>query len=111
QGRRVSLRLEQPMMSREGSLDFGVLGQNGDVGRAEPLRRFALRQAVVVDALLRHDPRGFLCERTAQLLRAWIRSLAHVCTPLSACKSVSGFTTLHVRFAVASEQRIIAVGL
>src|SRR5690606_41953442 len=99
------------MMSREGSLDFGVLGQNGDVGRAEPLRRFALRQAVGVDALLLHDPRGFLCERTAQLRRVWIRSLAILCTSLSACKGVSFFTTLHGRSAIASESRIIAVGL
>src|SRR5262245_34727899 len=74
----MRVRVEQTVMLGERVFDLSVLRQHGDVRRTKTLGGLALRPRVVIDPLLRHDPRGFLRERPAQLLGAGIASFAHV---------------------------------
>ncbi len=69
---------EQTMMRGQRRFDLGVLRQHRDVRRAETLRRLALGQTVIIDALLGHDACRFLRQCHAQLFRAWITSFAHL---------------------------------
>ena len=75
---------EQTLMIGERGFDFGVLRQDGDVRRAQSLGSLALRQAVIVDALLRHDSRCFLRQRRAAIVGAGIDSLAHAASHIRA---------------------------
>jgi hypothetical protein len=76
----MRVRLEQTVMSGERRLDLRVLRQHRDVSRIQALGSLALGEAVVVDALFRHDPRGFLGQRPSQLLRSRVASFRHLAT-------------------------------
>ena len=71
-------RIEQPMMISERRFDFGILRQDGDICSAQALGRLALGETIVVNAMLRHDARGFLSDSASQVFSAWTHSLAHL---------------------------------
>ena len=75
---RVRLAAEQALVFGESDLDFGILRQHGGAVRdAEAFRGFALGREEVADAVLGHDARGFLRQRTPQVLVPCRMFLAH----------------------------------
>ena len=54
--------------ARAAPLHFDVLGQYRDVINAEAVRGFAFRLQVIRNPVFCHDARGFLGERSAQIL-------------------------------------------
>ena len=72
----MRLRHEQSLVLGERLLDLGVLRQDREVGDAEPLRGLALREAVVLVAVLDHEPRGLPRDGLPHHVAAY-RSLWH----------------------------------
>ncbi len=77
QGLGVRVAAEQPLVFHQRRFDFGVLGQHGAVGDPEALGGLALGDQEVADAVLGHDPRGFLGERAPQVFTANAQSFWH----------------------------------
>ena len=69
---------KQALVGLQRRLDLGVTGQQRAVGNAETLGGLALGHAEVADAVLGHEPRGFLRDGGAQVIPARRRLLAHV---------------------------------
>jgi hypothetical protein len=60
---------EQALILDERRLDFRILGEQREIGGAEPFGRLALGEQIVVYAVFAHDPRRFLRDRASQFLR------------------------------------------
>jgi len=65
---RVLVRDEQPLVLDERRFDLGILRERRVFADAEAFRRLALREQVVVHAVLEHDARGLLGERAAHVV-------------------------------------------
>ena len=77
QGVIVGVTAEKPLMFPERRLDLDVLRQYGDIVDPQPVGRLALGLQEIFDAVLGHDTRRFLGERSAQVFGALGKFLGH----------------------------------
>ena len=77
---------EQPVILGERVFDLAILRQHRSIGNTETLGGLALGGEEIADAMLRHDPRGFLRERAPQVLGTW-RQFLHGVRRSGRCRS------------------------
>ena len=95
--RTVRARAEQAMVLRERGLDLRIARQHGRIGGTEAFRRLALREQVVIDPLLGHDPRGLLRECATQVFGARIVATVHRTVSVADSMRAGGVRTANPR--------------
>ncbi|MFO1503369.1 MAG: hypothetical protein U1F39_06095 [Steroidobacteraceae bacterium] len=68
---------EQPLICQQRGFDLGVLRQERAFDDAIAFRGLALGKLVILDAMLGHEPGGFLRHRAAQVIGSSRGALGH----------------------------------
>ena len=83
---RVCVRGKEALVLGERLLNLGVFRENREIGDTEAFRSLSLRKAVILVAVLDHEPRGFPCDGLAHHVAA-NGSLRHRNLPFTPAKA------------------------